>query len=513
MATIVTVHGTFASGPLEGTKWWQRGSPFTAYIGELIESTDGSLKLEPHVWNGLNSETSRRAAGEALAQTLADLDAAGEPFVVVGHSHGGSVVSAALLRSAKMRRPLAAMQRWITVGTPFIKTERQRFLFSRLGVFGKAIYLTLLTFLVLGMLAVFVGAHDREPAMWLLALATFAGPIALFYAILRYQESRRSTRFNRRLLGFASQHYAERWLSLWHAKDEAVQSLKAVKRLDVQIFSRDFAASTLNLLAIVIIPLLCLWALNSEPTMDAIAGKVFTLIEGAAEDELYPSSGTNIFENAAVMFVGLLVIPPSLILPADFIREMSFGGQLGLLFVGIAVLLGGAFLLTWGFNFLARLASHGLSLLLNPMTLSQLKAVAYGSDTREDLAIDAGEWPIWMNQGYPPLPATIGDELELASDQAIGHAIPKFRNVVESLAEADSPEATSDVLADYLTWPELIHTSYFTQERFAKLVAFAICQCEGFRASALFQQDPEYADIERSYAGIVSGAMVRPVQS
>ena len=510
MATIVTVHGTFATGPLEGTKWWQQGSPFGSYLAGLVDSDDDALKIEPHIWNGLNSETSRRAAGEALAVRLTRLDEAGEPFVVVGHSHGGSVISAALLRCAKMRRPLSAMQRWMTVGTPFIKTERQRLLFSRLGIFGKAIYLILLTFLVLGILAVFVGADDRDPALWLLAFATFAGPLALFYAILRYQESRRSFRFNRRLLGFASKHYAARWLSLWHAKDEAVQSLKAVKRLDVQIFSRNFAASSLNLLAIVIIPLLCLWALNSEPTMDAIAAKVFTLIEGAAEDELYSSGGSNIFENAAVMFVGLLVIPPSLILPADFILALDTWGQMVLLLVAIMLLLGAAYVLTLAFNGFARLVSHGLSLVLNPMTLAQLKSVAYGSDTREDLAIDAGEWPIWMNQGYPPLPATIADELELASDQAIGHAIPKFRNVVESLADAESPEATSDVLADYLTWPELIHTSYFTQERFAKLLAYAICQCEGFRSSAHFESDPEFAEIAQAYATIVEGAVVTP---
>lgn len=508
MATIVTVHGTFATGPLEGEKWWQRGSPFSAYLAHFVESDGGEIKIEPHIWNGLNSETSRRASGEALAATLTRLDEAGEPFVVLGHSHGGSVVSAALLTCAKMRRPLSAMQRWITVGTPFIKTTRQRFLFSRLGFFGKAVYLTLLTFFVLGLLALFGPAATLDE--WysgLLAIVLFGGPFALFYAGLRYLESRRSLRFNPRLLRYAEENFADRWLSLWHAKDEAVQSLKAVKRLDVKIFSRDFAASTLNLMAVIIIPVLCIWTLMSPAVMDVIAAHVLPILD-AHPDDLYSAGGHNIFENAIVLLLALCFVPPSFLIPGFVYENPSPLTDFLLLSLGIAILIGAAVCLTWAFNFLARLISLGLSLLLNPMTLAQMRAVAYGSDTREDLAVDASEWPIWMSRGYPPMKGAAADDLEQASDVAIGHAIPKFRNVVENLAEADSPEATSDVLADYLTWPELIHTSYFTQERFAKLVAYAVCQCDGFRPSAHFVNDPEFAQVAQAYATIVEGAVV-----
>src|SRR5688572_25781027 len=114
MATIVTVHGTFSSGPLEGQSWWQRGSAFAVRLPELIEGADGKLGIEPFVWNGLNSETARRQAGERLAGRLAELEAAGEPYAVVGHSHGGSVVGAALLNAARNKQPLRLLQRWIT---------------------------------------------------------------------------------------------------------------------------------------------------------------------------------------------------------------------------------------------------------------------------------------------------------------------------------------------------------------------------------------------------------------
>jgi len=506
MATIITVHGTFSSGPLDGQMWWQRGSGFASRLPALIEGADGRLVIEPFVWNGLNSESARRSAGEQLAAKLAEIEAAGEPYAVIGHSHGGSVLSAALLNAARKGQPLPLMQRWITVGTPFIKTERQRFLFSRLGILGKAIYLTLLTFLFLGLLIAMGGSVADEPAAWIMLVATFVGPIALFYGVLRFQESRRSLAFNRRHLGAAEAHFAARWLSLWHAKDEAVQCLKAVKRVDVSIFPRHFAASALNLLAVGIIPLACLFALTSQSAMNAVAGRVFSIFDPSDAAQLYPSGGANIFENAAVLFLGLLVIPANFLFPGVDFVETPLPAQIGLLVSGIALLVGAAYLLTLAFNGIAKLISHGLSAVLNPLTIAQLKAATYGSDTLEDFAIDANEWPVWLTRGFPPLPAEIAEGIETASDRSIATAIPKFRNVVDSLIAADASEVTSDLVADYLTWRELIHTSYFEDESFVRLVAFALCQTDAFQPTQEFASHPAVNDVERAYVAIVQGA-------
>lgn len=418
------------------------------------------------------------------------------------------MLGAALLNAARNKQPLRLLQRWITVGTPFIKTERQRFLFSRLGILGKAIYLTLLTFLVLGVLIAFGGSVENEAAAWGLLLITFIGPIALFYGLLRFQERRRSLRFNRRHLGFAEKHFADRWLSLWHAKDEAVQCLKAVKRVDIMIFPRHFAASALHLLAIGIIPLLCLLALNSPSIMNAIAGRVFSIIEASAAADLYPSGGANIFENAAVLFLGLLVIPANLLLPGVAFDEVPFPAQIGLLVFGIAVLIGGAYVLTLATNGIAMLVSHALSAVLNPLTLAQLKAATYGSDALEDFAIDASVWPVWLTRGFPPLPMEIARGIETTSDRAIGTAIPKFRNIIESLTAAETSDATSNVIADYLTWQELIHTSYFDHDDFVKLVAFALCRTDGFRPTQAFASDPAFDDVGKAYSSIAHGAFV-----
>jgi hypothetical protein len=146
MATIITVHGTFASGPESGEKWWQKGSQFESELRRLVESEDGKLDFEPHIWDGLNSETSRRAAGKLLFKRLLNLESRGEHYVIIGHSHGGSTILGAMLISNHRQRILAGMSRWITIGTPFIAFNRKALLFSRLGLLGQILYISFITF-------------------------------------------------------------------------------------------------------------------------------------------------------------------------------------------------------------------------------------------------------------------------------------------------------------------------------------------------------------------------------
>ncbi|MEZ5853811.1 MAG: hypothetical protein R3D67_03340 [Hyphomicrobiaceae bacterium] len=62
----------------------------------------GKLEITPFVWSGNNSEIERRQAGKKPLHPHA-LEAKGEPYCIVGHSYGGSVVSWALLESAARR--------------------------------------------------------------------------------------------------------------------------------------------------------------------------------------------------------------------------------------------------------------------------------------------------------------------------------------------------------------------------------------------------------------------------
>jgi hypothetical protein len=186
---------------------------------------------------------------------------------------------------------------------------------------------------------------------------------------------------------------------------------------------------------------------------------------------------------------------------------MSDLAMVGRLVLQISLSIGAVVCLTWLFNKAARIVSHGLRLALNPLIVSQRKAVACGSDMQEALVPDDTEWPISLSCGYPYLPEWIAADLEQASTCAISEVIPKCRNVVESPTEVTSKRARADVLAGYLTWKVLIYTSYFDQDHFIKLVAHALGQSEGFKPPPAVTCDREYTLVSGAQATNTQGAM------
>ena len=125
MATIIAVHGTFATGEETGDKWWQKNSECEKALREFVQGNATPLSYEQLIWDGDNSETSRRAAARRLLHRMSKLEAAGEPYVVIGHSHGGSVVAFALQLAARHGNALPHLRSWITVGTPFFASEQE----------------------------------------------------------------------------------------------------------------------------------------------------------------------------------------------------------------------------------------------------------------------------------------------------------------------------------------------------------------------------------------------------
>src|SRR6516165_8751113 len=83
MATIITVHGTGATGPEEGEAWWQKGSAFERDMRQLIEAEAGELNFQPHIWDGANSETSRRAAARRLYEAAQQLETKKEKYSII----------------------------------------------------------------------------------------------------------------------------------------------------------------------------------------------------------------------------------------------------------------------------------------------------------------------------------------------------------------------------------------------------------------------------------------------
>lgn len=298
MATVVTVHGTYAhSGGTaealniggEGTaEWWQKGSEFEADLKRLVTgSADGHFDVVPFTWSANNSEVDRRRGGTALLKILRDLDAKGEPYVVVGHSHGGSVISAALIESVARRKPLTHLKRWITVGTPFVGMRRERFLFTRLTLTRKVVFVA--SFMLAMMFLFYVGAEVLSGALSQWQTDDYEGlafsgammslPIAFFYLLFRYLDNRELIGYRRGAAAAARKAYGDLWLPLCHKDDEAVHGLRYLPKVDLHFFGDDFAAGALTKAAIVALPLLYLMIVMSPKTMltisDLLQSKVY----------------------------------------------------------------------------------------------------------------------------------------------------------------------------------------------------------------------------------------------
>jgi hypothetical protein len=122
---VIFVHGTRAAAAEDhGQKWWQSGSPVA---WQLASRLPGSIDVAPPSlvfhWTGENGERARSKAASELMAFVRPLEAAGKPYHLVGHSHGGSVIWNMLKLATICRYPLANLRTWTTVGTPFLQHQ------------------------------------------------------------------------------------------------------------------------------------------------------------------------------------------------------------------------------------------------------------------------------------------------------------------------------------------------------------------------------------------------------
>lgn len=288
MATIVTVHGTFArsgtgNAAAPEQPWWKPGSQYANELSTLVEGVgpDGRrmpVSVEAFEWSGDNSEVSRRAAGDALLGKLRMLEQRNESYCVIGHSHGGSVISSALLSSARARKPLQGLKGWITVGTPFIEMKRETLLFERLTLVKKVILVaSLMLVIMFGLYLAGQFIENGTEGLKLLSLKSAISallmsiPAVLITGVLRYQDARQLFFYRRKTVGRARSWYGDRWTSFWHGSDEAVQGLRSLRDANLQLFDTAFAAPRLTMIAIIVLPLVYLAAVSTPPLMVGLA--------------------------------------------------------------------------------------------------------------------------------------------------------------------------------------------------------------------------------------------------
>jgi hypothetical protein len=298
MATVVTVHGTFAHAdelaaagleqPGQDLQWWQQGSRFEQDLRGLVDSAPEPDRLEfvPFEWNGYNSEVSRREAGKRLLGQLDALEKKGEPYCLVGHSHGGSVIGWALVQAARRRKTLDNLQRWITVGTPFVGMQKEPLLFQRLGLMHKVVFVGSL--MLLAMFLVYLVTEIISDATWLFG-GTFVGvlsfsammmslPMIFFTIVLKFWDMRKHAHFRNPIRRRARTGFAHRWRSLTHTDDEAVQGLAFLPGAKLRFFEKSFAVQTITMLSVVALPLIYLSLLASPALMVSLGEIVKTKV-------------------------------------------------------------------------------------------------------------------------------------------------------------------------------------------------------------------------------------------
>jgi hypothetical protein len=598
MATVVTVHGTYAHivGPPDTPapaelQWWQPGSGCEKHIRELVDGADGSLTFDAFTWSGENSERARRRAGSALLAKLRELERRKEPYCLIGHSHGGSVIAAALLQSVAKGVPLESLKKWITVATPFVALRKERFLFSRLTLPRKVLFVASLMLLMMFLIYLGFALFDqsllgrREGQFWRLGFSAtmMSLPFIAFYIFLKILDARRYYYYLPKVLAEAEKRYGDRWLALNHDDDEAVQGLRLLPRVKMRFFESGFAVPTLTLAAILVLPLAYLFVVTSPPLMVAIADvlknrvydvddyrqtepavesarqqtgalrrKLFQARETAEKSGLDASRAESARQEADALRRQLAETRRRLLEAHPDLPKMqraerfkrrflerdgkpcdggklcgggeNYGLNSALLFHIVTDELASAFVdedTRWGplgglvrlwlpivlvpvffallallilvlVRFLAVHVSAFMSRRLNGMTRHEITRSALGNDTEGEIAVGADNRPAWMSRAYSFLPGELSNKIADYSNQVSFQSLAKFRNAISTLAFSVDEEGTQGILTTYLTWRELIHTSYFEVPEFRKLIAYAIAHAEGFAAGERLRTDPDF---------------------
>jgi hypothetical protein len=301
-------------------------------------------------------------------------------------------------------------------------------------------------------------------------------PFVALHVFLRVRESRDKLR--PAITPLTEPAIAGKWLSLRHEADEAIEGLRSLPRVQFQIFSRELIARTAASFAVVLAPALLLttivWAGGTEidPLFNPFANTLTSLT----------SLARDIAPGLDPLVTHFTVLPLLLCsLTAILVLLFERGGYL---------------------------AGIKLSRFLDRMTWYHLRQSAFGNDTSGELGIAASDKAPWINESRATLPDQIGTELSEYANRAAAQAVAKLRTAIQVLAFSEERESRSDLIADYLTWDELIHTAYFKVPRFRKLVCYAIAHSPGFKPSEMFKTDPDYVLMGAWYEDVRS----RPIR-
>jgi pimeloyl-ACP methyl ester carboxylesterase len=128
MTAFVLIHGTYA----KGAAWTKGGSPIRKTIEEACLEKKAVAEFVTVEWSGKNTISDRIRAAETLMTVIKQLRYA-EPLnkiVLIGHSHGGSIISY-YLRRFGLDTPVDGA---IFLSTPFLALRKMTGLDRRIVV-------------------------------------------------------------------------------------------------------------------------------------------------------------------------------------------------------------------------------------------------------------------------------------------------------------------------------------------------------------------------------------------
>jgi hypothetical protein len=504
VGTIIAVHGTFAHGDAEGDQWWQTGGLFEKELAKYVVSANGDpVELDPLLWDGENTESSRRMAASDLAAKLRTKARNGSACVVVGHSHGGSVIVNAALDGIRLAE-LKCLSAVVTIGTPYLQFAKMKFIFSRSSLLAKSA-LASLAFVALGSFAM-LGPEDKglyehllgkwvSANYWIFTLVraiVCSAPLLIVYAGLRIVDSRRYRRYRKFVGTAAHRDLIKKWICLYDKNDEAIGGLVLLRDMNTKIFPARFAVPFLSLLAIFVLPL-ALIVLCATPSAMLMLSWLFADVDPHGAGLVKMAGGQDLETNISLLANAGYILLMKVFAP--IVLESGGSSAAVLYFFGLVPLLFfcASFVATYISILISVKASEWTGLILDRLTWRAIRKTAFGADTVGEVARHASAVPNWLVTGFNSLPSQLSEELNDFSNAAASKSIPHLRQLLSQLASFDNAADPNRFIENYLTWNELIHTSYFALPRFRKFLCYLIANVDGFKPSEALENDSDYS--------------------
>jgi hypothetical protein len=486
---IITLAGTGDTEVVEHiVKWWQPGSAFEQELLAYLD-IDGEVHFEPFYWCGSNSERRRRRAARKLLRHLKQLELQGRPYHLIGHSHGGSIIAETMMMAARSKTSLENLRSVTSIGTPFIEFTYRRIATRNLmrGLGGTPwllpIQVAVGTGLVLASDWKGLKALDATPEHFLkLPLIVLVGSligIILLGTPLDIIEVlfSKGRRYSTRTLARAKEQFGPRWQSLYHGDDEAVSALGAARHIGLRVFRNVRPSQGIHWLASVSLFVGIVGAVASGVAMIASllwAAIVYGLLHhhGSVADDiqLIATVAFKISGGALLVFGSLWLLAQLARVTIDTLFEATIG------------------------RWLDRVVSTGIRKTSEGLDISdeQVRAIL----PQPEFTIDH-----WM-----PLPDPVKTEMTEFVNRGAVETLYKLRHILGVASVRSKDIDLIGACAGQLSWHELIHTTYFYNTRFVKLVAYGMCRMAGVAPDQKLRSDPEFADIEAWHGGIRGAA-------